>query len=73
MITSQIEAMWLEGDLLLGDWKSAGLVHPSLFRLAKVATVDADLVDKVIGRLGSRDQAAARDAFRRVFAASIRS
>lgn len=36
------------GDVLLADWKAAGLLHPSLLRLAKIATIDAELIDKVI-------------------------
>jgi mRNA interferase MazF len=72
MITSQIEALKLEGDVILQDWKAAGLLHPSLLRLAKVATVDEDLVDETIGRLSSRDQESARQAFRRVFSAWMR-
>ncbi len=72
MITSQVEALELDGDVLLKDWKSAGLLHPSLLRLAKVATVDAELVDKTIGRLSAADHATAREAFRRVFAAWMR-
>jgi len=50
MITSQVEALKIDGDVLLKDWKPAGLLHPSLLRLAKVATVDGELVDKRIGR-----------------------
>jgi mRNA interferase MazF len=68
MITSQIESLRLEGDVLLDEWKATGLLHPSLLRMAKVATVDADLVDKVIGKLAVRDRTAVREAFRRVFA-----
>ncbi len=67
MITSQTEALKLEGDVLLEDWKAAGLLHPSLLRLAKVATIDVELVDKTIGRLSTGDLRAARQAFRRVF------
>ena len=33
--------------------------------MAKIATVEADLVDKVIGRLAVRDHAAAREGFHR--------
>ena len=69
MITSQIEALRLDGDVALRDWKSAGLLHPSLLRLAKVATVDYELVDKIIGRLSSADKDAARKAFGFVFSA----
>jgi len=72
MITSQVEALKLEGDVLLGNWKAAGLLHPSLLRLAKVATVDQQLIDKTIGRLSARDLEAARAAFRRVFVAWVR-
>ena len=68
MITSQVEALKIDGDVLLADWRAAGLLHPSLLRLAKVATVDEQLIDKTIGRLSARDLAAAREAFHRVFA-----
>lgn len=67
MITSQTEALRLNGDVELVDWESAGLLHPSLLRLAKVATIDEDLVDKVIGKLSSADHKLARHAFHQVF------
>ena len=69
MITSQVESLRLEGDVVVSQWQAAGLLHPSLLRLAKVATVDADLVEKTIGRLAPLDRDAARAAFRRVFSA----
>ena len=68
MITSQVEGLKLEGDVLLEDWKAAGLLHPSLLRLAKIATVDEQLIEKVIGRLSARDLAAGRQALHRVLA-----
>ena len=72
MITSQVEALKLDGDVLLADWKAAGLLHPSLLRLAKVVTIDEQLTDKTIGRLSARDLEAARQAFHRVFATWLR-
>jgi mRNA interferase MazF len=72
MITSQIEALKLEGDVLLADWKAAGLLHRSLLRLAKIATVDTELIDKSVGRLSSSDTRAARVAFKRVFSDWLR-
>jgi mRNA interferase MazF len=72
MITSQVEALKLDGDVLLADWKAAGLLHPSLLRLAKVATIDAELIDKIIGKLSLSDLRAARAAFHQVFAIWIR-
>ena len=72
MITSQVEALKLDGDVLLADWQAAGLLHPSLLRLAKVATIDGELIDKVIGKLSSADLRAARAAFHQVFAIWMR-
>lgn len=69
MITSQVEALKLDGDVLLADWHEAGLLHPSILRMAKVATVDGELLDKTLGSLSRRDLAAAKQAFRSVFAA----
>ncbi|MEW6268619.1 MAG: type II toxin-antitoxin system PemK/MazF family toxin [Thermodesulfobacteriota bacterium] len=68
MITSQVDALQLDGDVRLAGWEKAGLLHPSLLRLAKVATVDGELVDKVIGRLMAEDLRAVGAAFRRLFA-----
>jgi mRNA interferase MazF len=67
MVTSQMEALKLDGDILLAGGKAAGLLHPSPLRLAKIATIDADLVDRVIGALSASDLGAARSAFHRVF------
>ena len=67
-----MEALKLDGDVLLADWKAAGLLHPSLLRLAKIATVDELLIDKTIGRLSARDLQPAREAYHRVFAAWAR-
>lgn len=68
MITSQVEALKLAGDVMLADWEGAGLLHPSLLRMAKIATIDEDLIDKKIGSLSDKDLASARKAFRDVFA-----
>jgi mRNA interferase MazF len=67
MITSQVEALRLEGDVLLAQWRRAGLLHPSLLRVAKVATVDEELIEKTIGHLAPPDRTAAQSAFRAVF------
>lgn len=71
MITSHIEALKLDGDVPVKEWEAAGLLHPSLLRLAKIATVDAELVDKTIGKLSAGDLTAARQAIRRVVAAWV--
>ncbi len=72
MITSQAEALKLDGDVLFVDWKAASLLHPSHLRLAKIATVDGEFLDRRIGRLSTRDMEAAREAFRKLFAPWVR-
>jgi mRNA interferase MazF len=72
MITSQIEALRIEGDVELADWRESGLLHPSLLRLAKIATVDEDLVEKSIGELSRADRKAALAAFQNVFGDWVR-
>ncbi|MBI5503209.1 MAG: type II toxin-antitoxin system PemK/MazF family toxin [Deltaproteobacteria bacterium] len=72
MLTSQIEALRIDGDVELANWQEAGLLHPSLLRMAKIATVDEDLVEKSIGDLSKADRKAARAAFQLLFAAWLR-
>ena len=67
MITSQIEALRIDGDVVLVDWNKAGLLHPSLLRLGKIATIDQALVEKQLGSLSSVDNKSARQAFRHLF------
>lgn len=68
MITSQVEGIRLPGDVLLAGWERSGLLHPSLLRLAKIATVDGSLVERSIGRLTTEDLRATRVAFQKHFA-----
>ncbi len=67
MITSKMEGLRFPGDCKIGDWESAGLLHPSLVRLAKMATIDADLVDKSLGQLGAADIKGIKLAFQKQF------
>jgi len=67
MVTSKIEGLRLDGDVAIKDWKGAGLLHPSLVRLSKIATVDGDLVERRIGRLDQRDASLVKREFRRLF------
>jgi len=63
MITSQIDKLKIEGDCLLDAWEAAKLLHPSLVRLAKVATLDLELIDKRLGRLSPSDLNVIRSRF----------
>lgn len=55
MITSStgLEAHPL--DVMLADLQAAGLPHASTVRLAKVATVDGEVIEKVLGVLSAAD------------------
>lgn len=67
MITSQIDQVSIGGDLLLSDWKKAGLLHPSRLRLAKVATVEVELIKKRLGTLSSADQKKTSKTLKNIF------
>lgn len=63
MVTSRESALKIEGDVVLKDWKESGLLHESVARMAKIATVDASLIHKIIGRLTLADQKLVMRAF----------
>ena len=56
IITSQIDLPEIEGDYLIQDWKEASLLHPSRLRLAKIATIESELVEKNLGALSKKDR-----------------
>lgn len=43
-------------DVVLSDWKAAGLMAPSVARLHKIATLDKSLVQRPLGLLTSSDR-----------------
>ena len=67
MITSNIESLQLKGDIVMGDWKKARLLHPSLIRLSKVATIEGELIEKKMGLLSSLDLKAVKKQFVNLF------
>ncbi|MBN1960179.1 MAG: type II toxin-antitoxin system PemK/MazF family toxin [Deltaproteobacteria bacterium] len=67
MITSKLDGISLPGDLSLQDWQSAKLLHPSLVRLAKVATIETCLVEKRLGKLSPKDFKAVGQLWRQLF------
>ncbi|MGH8676241.1 MAG: type II toxin-antitoxin system PemK/MazF family toxin [Burkholderiales bacterium] len=58
-VTSQLPAVASRGDLIVADWKTAGLLKPSAIKPI-IATLEADLVIKALGRLQANDLAALR-------------
>lgn len=64
MITSAKNSQW-PFDTELKDLKSAGLPAASMVRM-KIFTLDHRMVISVIGKLSRTDQAAVRDAFKKL-------
>lgn len=62
MITSS--ATSLLGDARIDDLQQAGLPVSSTLRASKIATLDADRVIRILGRLSPRDEDAARAALK---------
>jgi len=71
MITSQVDGLELEGDVLVSKWKDVNLLHPSLVRLSKMATIDSELIDGRIGHLADSDQKHVSRTFKKLFASWI--
>ncbi|MBI1860180.1 MAG: type II toxin-antitoxin system PemK/MazF family toxin [Deltaproteobacteria bacterium] len=67
MVTSKVDGLKLEGDVLIEDWKDAGLLHPSLIRLAKLATVERDLVEKKLGKVSDGDLLLIKKSFQKLY------
>ncbi len=67
MITSRIEEPFIEGDLILKNWKDCHLLHPSLLRLSKITTIENKLIDKKIGQLQKVDSIQVQRKFKSLF------
>lgn len=67
MITSKIEVPRLKGDILLSQWEKSGLLHPSLLRLGKIASIEGELISKKLGTLQSSDFSAVKKEFAKNF------
>ncbi len=67
MITSKVDGIKLPGDIMIDDWEKSHLLHPSLVRLAKVATLETSLIEKELGILSADDKASVRTMFKTLY------
>ncbi len=58
-ITSQIYKT--ENDIYIDDWEKAGLKLPSVIRLHKIATLEKELVELVMGHIDNLTKEKARN------------
>lgn len=52
-------------DVVLVDWKAAGLLRPSVARLDRVVTAEKSVLIRRLGVLSSRDMESVRDTWNR--------
>ncbi len=67
MITSQMAGERILGDYEIGAWKESGLLHPSRLRLAKLVSLEEDLIQKKLGALAKADKKNIAKEFRKLF------
>jgi mRNA interferase MazF len=65
-VTSQARPAATLGEVKVADWKSAGLIKPSVVKPV-IATVDATLVIRRLGRRKAEDQETLRRAIGAIF------
>ena len=65
-ITSQVRPAPTVGEVAIVEWRAAGLLKPSVIK-PLVTTVEANLVVRQLGTLGSGDQQALRQVLAAVF------
>lgn len=67
MVTSKLDTVKLKGDVQVKLWKETGLLHPSLVRLSKLATLESEIIEKKMGHFHKEDLAAIKLNFRKIF------
>lgn len=67
MITSQLESESIAGDYQIIKWKEAGLLHPSKVRLAKLVSLEENVLLKKLGNLQKEDRAGVKQTFKEIF------
>ncbi|MES1172088.1 MAG: type II toxin-antitoxin system PemK/MazF family toxin [Bacteroidota bacterium] len=65
-ITSQVRPAPAVGEVAVVEWRAAGLLKPSVIK-PLVTTIEASLVIRQLGTLGSDDQRALREVLAAVF------
>ena len=64
-VTSQIKPASIIGEVIIKDWRIAGLLRPSAIKPV-ITTIEKPLVIKAMGRLNEEDQKALRKSLKAV-------
>lgn len=60
-VTSQLKASPMIGEVMIKDWKAAGLLKPSVIKPV-ITTIEKRLVIKTMGRLNADDRSALQES-----------
>ncbi|MCA1747919.1 MAG: type II toxin-antitoxin system PemK/MazF family toxin [Bacteroidales bacterium] len=63
-ITSQIYTS--RNDIYINDWKESGLKLPSVIRVHKIAALEKNLVEKIMGRINTSIKSEVRNIIKRL-------
>jgi mRNA interferase MazF len=64
-VTSQVRIPLLAGEVVLGDWRTAGLLKPSVAKPV-LLTIQKTLVLRTLGRLGLGDRTSIADVLQQI-------
>lgn len=67
MITSRIDSEVIDGDLVLKGWQKYGLLYQSKVRLAKVVSIEENIVDGKLGSVSSSEWKKIKQTFLKLF------
>lgn len=67
MVTSQKAGEKISGDYEIASWKESGLLHPSKLRLAKLVSLEEDLILKKLGKLLKEDRKNVAKEIQKIF------
>ena len=65
-VTSQLRPAAIFGEVMVQDWQAAGLLKPSAIKPV-IATIEASLVIRAMGKLAQADAAALRRTITSIF------
>jgi len=71
MVTSQVAVARFPHDVIIREWREAGLPKPSLIRLAKMVTVEESVIRRRFGALRAEDANEVRRQFQRLFSSLL--
>ena len=67
MMTSNTKSYSFPHDVSVTDLEAAGLPKETIIRLSKVVTLDAEMIEKQLGSLSSKDQKKVKSELKKMF------